>query len=155
MKIDWKILIGAILVCQLAGIIGSIFTFSSIPTWYASLAKPSFSPPNWVFGPVWTTLYTLMGISLYLIYKSKNKLRNPAMVTFAIQLILNAIWSIVFFGLKSPLGGLIIIFLLWAYIANTLLRFYAIDKNAGYLLVPYLLWVTFASVLNYYIFALN
>ncbi len=151
----WKELIAAIVVCQLAGIIGSVFTISSIPTWYAGLVKPSFSPPNWLFGPVWILLYTLMGIAAYWIYTSKNKLKNSALIVFGVQLALNAIWSIVFFGLHSPLLGLIVIALLWISIAWTMVKFYAIDKLASYVLVPYLVWVSFASVLNYSIFVLN
>ncbi len=153
--VKWKELIIAIVICQLAGIIGSVFTFSAIPTWYVTVVKPSFSPPNWVFGPVWTLLYTLMGIAAYWIYTSKNKLKKDALNIFGVQLALNALWSIAFFGFRSPLLGLIIIVLLWISIALTIRKFYAIDRKAGLILVPYLLWVTFASLLNYYIFVLN
>jgi tryptophan-rich sensory protein len=104
--LKWKELIVAIIICQFAGVVGSLFTFSSIPTWYATLSKPSFSPPNWVFGPVWTLLYTSMGISIYWVYNSKNKGVKSALYIFGIQLMFNVLWSIVFFGLKSPLYGL-------------------------------------------------
>jgi translocator protein len=150
-------LIAAIAVCQLAGAFGSIFTFSSIPTWYATLRKPSFSPPNWLFGPAWLTLYTLMGISLYFVWSKglKNKNVKNAVLIFGTQLFLNALWSLLFFGLKSPIYGLIGIVALWVSIIITIFKFYKISKNAAYLLVPYILWVSFAMVLNYFVFILN
>ena len=148
----WKELFAAIIICQLAGIIGSAFTLDSIPSWYATLSKPVFSPPNWVFGPVWTTLYAMMGVAAYIIYEAK---RNEALKPFAIQLGLNAAWSIVFFGLRSPLGGLFVIALLWLAIAWTIFEFLKVSRAAAYLLIPYLFWVTFASALNYFIWALN
>jgi tryptophan-rich sensory protein len=142
-----------ILVCQLAGVVGSIFTLASIPTWYATLQKPFFNPPNWLFGPAWIVLYTLMGISLFLVWR-KNPTR-PAMGVFGVQLVLNTLWSIVFFGLKSPLFGLVVIVLLWPAILITILRFRSISKPAALLLVPYILWVSFAAVLNAAVFILN
>ncbi|MBU0532187.1 tryptophan-rich sensory protein [Candidatus Micrarchaeota archaeon] len=151
----WKELIIAIVICQLAGIIGSFFTLQSIPTWYTSLAKPSFTPPNWVFGPVWITLYTLMGVSAFWIFSSKNKKQKMALYIFACQLILNTLWSVVFFGLQSSLYGLIIIILLWLSIIATIVKFHEIDKRAGLILIPYLLWVSFASILNFWIYILN
>jgi len=158
MKLDLKkigLLLAAILICQLAGVIGSIFTLSSIPTWYAGLVKPSFSPPNWVFGPVWITLYTLMGVAAYTIYRSKHSNRQSALYVFGGQLGLNALWSIVFFGLHSILGGLGIIVLLWLVILVTTILFHGISKTAALLLIPYLAWVSFAAILNYYIWILN
>lgn len=154
-KMRWKKLIAAIAICQFAGIIGSFFTIPAIPTWYADLIKPSFSPPNWLFGPIWLILYTLMGISIYWIYNSKNTQLKSALYVFGAQLVLNVIWSIVFFGMHSPLYGLIVIALLWLSIVATIFKFYQIDKTAGMILIPYLLWVSFAAVLNYYIFILN
>lgn len=147
----------AVLICLLAGAIGSIFTTSSIPTWYASLHKPIFNPPNWIFGPAWTILYVLMGISAYLIWEKRSRYRpaKPALVIFSIQLVLNVIWSILFFGLKSPLLAFIEIIILWTAILFTILKFHRISKTAAYLLIPYICWVTFASVLNYYILILN
>ncbi|MGV8085686.1 MAG: TspO/MBR family protein [Candidatus Bilamarchaeum sp.] len=153
--LKWKELIVAIIICQFAGVVGSLFTFSSIPTWYATLSKPSFSPPNWVFGPVWTLLYTSMGISIYWVYNSKNKGVKSALYIFGIQLMFNVLWSIVFFGLKSPLYGLIVILFLWTSIVMTIWKFYHIDRRSGYILFPYLIWVSFATLLNYYIFLLN
>lgn len=143
-------LIFSIGVCLGAGIIGSVFTFSSIPTWYAALNKPSFSPPNWVFGPVWTILYLLMGISLYLVWQKK---KVPAV--FWVQLVLNALWSVIFFGLKNPVLAMLDIAVLWVAIYLTIKSFYPISKIAAYLLLPYLLWVTLASVLNLSIVILN
>jgi benzodiazapine receptor len=144
-------------VCLLAGIIGSIFTVQNIPTWYASLAKPDFTPPNWAFGPVWTTLYVLMGVAAFLVWK-KAGFRGEgkkALAAFGVQLALNAIWSIVFFGLQSPLYGLLAIVPLWLAIAGTAWLFWKIDARAGWLMVPYLAWVTVASALNYYVWLLN
>jgi benzodiazapine receptor len=155
-KIEWKKLIAAILICQLAGIIGSVFTMPVIGTWYATLNKPFFTPPNWVFGPVWITLYTLIGASLYMIWeKGKGLIRKTAMNAFYAQLGLNTLWSFLFFGLHSPVFGLVCIVALWIKIAYTILKFYKISKNAAYLMVPYLLWVTLATALNASILLLN
>jgi len=150
-----KIII-AVIICQLAGIIGSFFTADSISGWYATLVRPDFSPPNWIFAPVWISLYTLMGISLYLVWKEKDKQNiTPALLVFFAQLVLNAIWSIVFFGLQSPFYAFIIIIFLWVLIAGSIYFFYRISKTAAYLLVPYILWVSVAAILNYYIWILN
>ncbi len=148
--------IGSIVICELAGIIGSVFTVSAIPTWYRTLQKPSFNPPSWVFGPVWTTLYFLMGIALFLICKRESTPETKrAIKTFSLQLSLNALWSIVFFGLKDIRLAFITIIALWIAILVTLIQFSKISKTAGALLVPYILWVTFASVLNYSLMVLN
>lgn len=144
-------LIGFILLCQAAGIIGSIFTFNSVNTWYPTLEKPFFNPPSFVFGPVWTTLYFLMGISLFLVWgKKKIDLR-----WFWAQLSLNTIWSIIFFGLKNPLFALIIIIFLWISIFQTIKSFKKVNKKASYLLYPYIAWVSFAAILNLSIVLLN
>lgn len=143
-----------VIACELAGAIGTIATVSNIATWYATLAKPAFSPPNWVFGPAWTVLFALMGISLYLIYRSKKK-DDSAYLAFAAQFALNILWSFAFFGAYSPFYGLVVIALLWLAIAYAIFRFYQISKTAAYLLIPYLLWVSFAAVLNYSVFVLN
>ncbi|MBN2477813.1 tryptophan-rich sensory protein [Candidatus Micrarchaeota archaeon] len=149
-------LILSIFVCHLAGIFGSIFTVSSIPTWYSTLARPEFSPPNWVFAPVWLSLYTLMGVSLYLVLEAKkSKFRKTALSFFGIQLLLNAVWSYLFFGLQNPFYALVEIVFLWAFILFTAYYFYKISKKSAYLLIPYLLWVSFAAILNYFIFILN
>lgn len=154
-----------VLVCLMAGAVGSVFTFPSIEGWYAGLQKPAFTPPDWVFGPVWTTLYVLMGAAAYLVYSegagkreakgAKKKEVRRALETFGIQLGLNVLWSLLFFGLHSPLYGLACIAALWIAIAATIIRFYAISKTAGLLLVPYILWVSFASLLNFYVWMLN
>jgi translocator protein len=154
-KINYFKLISSIVICQFAGILGSFFTVSSISTWYVTLNKPFFNPPNWIFGPVWITLYLLMGISLYLIWHNNTNDSKPAWVVFFIQLGLNALWSLLFFGLKSPLLAFIEITFLWLFIVLTILFFYPHSKTASYLLIPYLLWVSFASVLNFSIFYLN
>lgn len=133
--------------------IGSFFTFDSISSWYSTLNKPFFSPPNWVFGPVWTTLYILIGISAYLAYKSKAS--KLAMAVFAIQLILNTLWSIIFFGLKNPALAFVEIILLWLSILYMIKLFYSANKLSAYLLIPYILWVSFASILNLAIWLLN
>ena len=146
----------SIIICQMAGIIGAVFTTPNIATWYATLNKPMFTPPNWVFGPVWLTLYTLMGIALWLIWsKGIGKETKPALYPFAAQLGLNTIWSILFFGLQSPLLGLVTIIPLWLLIAYTMFKFYKLDKNAAYLLFPYILWGTVATYLNIGVFLLN
>ena len=153
----WSKLVASVVICQLAGVIGSIFTVSSIPTWYTSLEKPWFTPPNFVFGPVWITLYTLMGISLYLIWQKgpgKDDVRS-ALLAFFGQLAVNSVWSIVFFGLQSPFYALILIVFLWFLILLTIYKFYKLDKKAGLILVPYIAWVTIAALLNYYVWVLN
>lgn len=132
-----------------AAAVGSLATFPNITTWYAALNKPFFSPPNWVFGPVWTILYTLLGISLYLVWNSRYKqTKKPAFAIFGVQLALNALWSLVFFGLHWPWGGVIIIALLLASIVVNIKMFWPISKPAAYLLLPYAAWVSFATLLN-------
>jgi tryptophan-rich sensory protein len=149
-------LVISIIICQLAGMIGSVFTMPAIPGWYANLNKPSFSPPNWLFGPVWILLYTLMGISLYLVWNQKGSVgTKTALIFFAVQLGLNTLWSLIFFGLRLPLAAFLEILVLWLFILLTILKFFPISKVAAYLLIPYLLWVSFASLLNFYIFRLN
>ncbi len=150
-------IIGFIVLSQLAGVIGSFFTFDSVTSWYAFLERPDFAPPNWVFGPVWITLYTMMGISAFLVYEAGIDRREVrlAMGLFGLQLGLNALWSILFFGLQSPVLGLICIIALWFAIVATMMSFWKISRKASVILVPYLLWVSFASILNYFIWALN
>jgi len=150
-------LIVSIGICQLAGVIGMIFTMDSITNWYDSLNKPSFNPPDWIFGPVWVILYLMMGISLFIVWKEdlKNKEIKSAFLIFMIQLIFNAAWLIVFFGGHSIIGGLIVIVILWILILITILKFIKISRVAGILLIPYLLWISFATVLNYFIYKLN
>jgi benzodiazapine receptor len=147
----------SIVICELAGVIGSVFTTPSIPGWYAGLTKPAFNPPNWVFAPVWTTLYALMGLAAYLVYAKGWKRADvkKALAVFAAQLLLNALWSAVFFGAHAILAGVAVIVLLWAMIAASIWLFSGISKPAAWLLVPYLLWVSFAMVLNVSLYGLN
>jgi translocator protein len=144
-----------IAVCQFAGIIGSIFTISTLSTWYPTLIKPNFSPPSWLFAPVWVLLYFLMGISLYLIWQNKSKDNSKSLILFGIQLILNVFWSFLFFVLRSPLYGLIDILFLLAAIVLTIMFSFKISSYASILLIPYLAWVSFAALLNYSIMLLN
>ncbi|MFH1078205.1 MAG: TspO/MBR family protein [Patescibacteria group bacterium] len=150
-------LLVAIIVSEGAGIIGSIFTTPSIPTWYASLMKPALNPPSWVFAPVWTTLFALMGIAAFLVWRKGTERKDvrAALSVFGIQLCLNTLWSILFFGLHDPFASLIEIAALWLAIISTIFVFHRISRTAAYLLVPYLLWVSFASYLNYALWALN
>lgn len=148
-------LVIAVVVSELAGVAGSFFTISEIPTWYSTLTKPALNPPAWVFGPVWVTLYALMGISLWLVWKSNSGEKKRAIWLFVVQLALNAIWSPIFFGAHSIGNALAVIVLLWAAIVLTILIFKKISKPAAWLLVPYILWVSFAGYLNYAIWTLN
>ena len=154
---NWVKLVLSIISCELVGIVGAIFTADAIPNWYVYLNKPSFSPPNWIFGPVWTLLYMFMGIAFYLVFIKGYKKQNikTASNYFLAQLALNFIWTPIFFGLRSPLFGLITIIAMWILIILTMKKFYQISKPAFYLLVPYLLWVTFATILNGAILVLN
>jgi tryptophan-rich sensory protein len=150
-------LVISILICQCAGFIGSLFTRPSIPTWYATLIKPVFTPPNEIFSPVWITLFLLMGISLFLIWRrglTENMVR-VAIIFFGSQLIFNILWSVLFFGFKSPLAGFIDIIVLWVAIALTIFYVFKVSKTAGVLLLPYFVWVSFAAVLNGFIWRLN
>jgi len=151
----WLKLIVSIVICEFAGIIGSIFTTPAIGTWYAGLTKPSFNPPNWLFAPVWTLLFLLMGISLFLVWNSKSKSKKIAIYIFFGQLVLNILWSILFFGMKSPILGVFEIILLWIAILLTIISFVKISKPAGYLLIPYIIWVSFAAALNFALMVLN
>lgn len=141
----------------LAGAIGSLFTISAIQEWYPILVKPALNPPSWIFGPVWTTLYVMMGVAAFLVWKRGGELKNVALPLslFVIQLVLNALWSIVFFGMHNPKLAFFEILLLWIAILATIISFMKISKLAGWLLVPYLLWVSFASYLTFSIWMLN
>lgn len=163
-------LIIAIAVSEMAGVIGAFFTTPSIAGWYAGIVKPALNPPAWVFGPVWTTLFALMGIAAFFVWSSyaeasadKKKGIKIALALFGIQLVLNTLWSIIFFGSTSlTINGLnnigialIEIVFLWLAILATIIAFGKISKPAAWLLVPYILWVSFAMYLNYAIWALN
>ena len=150
-------LVISILASFAAAGIGSLFTFKAIPTWYAGLKKPPYTPPNWAFGPVWTTLYILMGISVFLVWQ--NGLATPgvmlAFTLFWIQLVFNALWSVIFFGRKSKGGGVIVIIVLWFLILATIITSFQVSGWAGALLVPYIVWVSIASYLNVGVWVLN
>ena len=124
-------------------------------SWYGALIKPAINPPDWIFGPVWTVLYILMGIALFLVIESESSYRAMALKLFWVQLVLNVTWTFMFFGFESPLLGLINIVALWILIIATIFYFFAISKTAGWLLVPYIVWVSFAMFLNFSIWSLN
>ena len=170
----------SIIICEMAGAIGSAFTFSAIDGWYKTLEKSPLNPPNWIFGPVWTILYILMGISLYIVWSANWKIRNEIfkskikpwnrfsekfvsgswqklnlILIFAFQLVLNSFWSIAFFGLKSPGLAFFVLLMLWFAILYTIINFYRVSKISAYLLIPYILWVSFAGYLNYSVWILN
>ena len=150
-----KLVASLLLPLGIGGIAG-MFTTEAIPGWYASLNQPSFNPPNWVFGPVWTTLYIIMGISLFMILKMEvSKERNQAILIFMAQLFLNFCWSFFFFYFKMIGLALIDIAALWIMIVIMLVRFHKLKPVAAYINIPYLLWVTFATVLNAAYFFLN
>jgi len=148
----------ALFVCLAVGYSASTVTRPSVETWYPTLIKPIFNPPNWIFMPMWTLLYILMAVAAGLVWdkiKEQNDVVKKALLFFIIQLTLNAIWSYLFFELKNPMLALVEIVLLWLMIYETYLKFSKINKTAGYLLIPYLAWVAFAAVLNASIWWLN
>jgi translocator protein len=150
-----KLIASLLLPLGIGGIAG-IFTTDAIPGWYATLNQPSFNPPNWIFGPVWTTLYTILGISLFMIWKmDAGRERNQAILIFMVQLLLNFCWSFFFFYFKMIGVAMVDILLLWITIIFMLVRFYKIKPLAAYINIPYLLWVTFATALNMAYFFLN
>jgi len=146
-----------ILICESAGIIGSIFTRRSLATWYMTLNKPEFTPPGWVISTVWIVLFALMGISLFLVWRQGFDRPDvkSALTIFIAQLIVNVLWSGAFFGLRSPLAGMIVIIILWAFILLTIIKFWPISVPSALLLVPYILWVSFAAFLNFTFWRLN
>ena len=150
-------LILSIIICQMAGIIGSIFTAGSVTSWYPTLVKPSFTPPGFYVGLIWIVLFTLMSISLFLIWREtpSNLAARIALYFFAAQLIVNVLWSVAFFGMQSPIGGLVVIGFLWVLILITIIRFWPINRTAALLLIPYIIWVSIAAFLNYSIWRLN
>ncbi|MCJ7443678.1 MAG: tryptophan-rich sensory protein [Methanotrichaceae archaeon] len=150
-------LVLCIVICQMAGIIGSIFTASSVASWYLTLVKPSFTPPGSYIGLIWIVLFTLMGISLFLIWRetSGNPAARIALYFFAAQLIVNVLWNVAFFGLQSPISGLAVIAVLWILILITIIKFWPINKTAALLLIPYIAWVSVAAYLNYSFWILN
>ncbi|WP_186755812.1 TspO/MBR family protein [Echinicola salinicaeni] len=155
-KINWLKLLICVLGIVLLGSISGLANIGNIQTWYAGLEKPSFNPPNSVFGPVWTALYALMGVSLYLIWQSpKTAQRTKSLKIFFVQLVLNFCWSFIFFYFHLPGFAAIEILILWGMILWMILSFHKINHWAAYIQIPYLLWVSFASVLNISIWWLN
>jgi benzodiazapine receptor len=150
-------LLACLAVVLAAGGIGSFATTKAIPTWYKGLVKPSFNPPNWLFGPAWTALYLLMAVAAWLVWKQGIGAAGVklALVVFLVQLILNALWSILFFGLRSPLAGLVNIVALWLAIIATIILFFRVSVPGGVMLLPYIAWVSFAALLNAAILRLN
>lgn len=153
----------AIIFSELVGIFGSFFTFPAIPTWYVALPKPPLNPPTWIFGPVWTFLFLLMGISIFLIWKkykeaSKKSVKaniRIAIGLFVLQMELNVLWSIVFFGLENPKLAFVEVIIFWLSIFATIVAFSKISKPAMWLLIPYIVWVSFACYLNFSIWQLS
>lgn len=151
-------IISVVLTCLAIGYLSGNVTQSSITTWYPTLVKPSFNPPNWIFAPVWSLLFTMMGVAAGLVWnhiESEKEVVKKALIFFIIQLALNALWSYLFFGLQNPLLAGIEIILLWLMIYETYLKFSKINKISGYLMLPYLAWVSFAMILNWSIWWLN
>lgn len=149
-------LIVAVVACFAAAGLGGLVTTPQIPNWYADLAKPGWTPPGWIFGPVWTVLYLMMAVAAWLVWRanSPRAVRLP-LIVFGVQLTLNCLWSVLFFGLQNPAAAAVEIVLLWVSIVATLILFWFRSRWAAALLVPYLLWVSFAAVLNIAIWRLN
>jgi len=147
----------AVFVCLLVGFLSSFATQSSVNTWFVTLNKPSFNPPNWLFAPVWTVLYTMMGIAAGIVWAkgTHHVWVKTALYHFGFQLLLNAAWSIVFFGFRQPIWALMVIIMLIVLLGLTIRWFNIVSKTAAYLLVPYFLWICFATALNYKIWELN
>lgn len=146
-------LAGFVGVCFFAAFLGARATMDAVATWYPTLVKPSWNPPAWVFGPVWTLLYAMMAVAAWLVWRRVDW--GVALLAFGVQLVLNTAWSFCFFAQRNPLAGLVDILLLWVAIVITLVLFWRVDRLAGWLLVPYLFWVTFATMLNFSIWRLN
>jgi tryptophan-rich sensory protein len=156
MRVQIFRLIASLVICQLAGIIGAFSTTPAISGWYASLEKPSFNPPNWIFSPVWIFLYLLMGVTLYILWQNLPRAKAKiALLFFAVQLLLNILWSVMFFGLKMPMVAFLEILLLWIFILLTMIASSRVSRATVFLLLPYIFWVSFAAVLNFFLWRLN
>jgi tryptophan-rich sensory protein len=153
----WAPALVGVLVCEGAGLLAAWATQTSVATWYPTLTKPSFTPPDWLFGPVWTVLYAMMGVAAALVWRRRTEdpASRGALILFAGQLLVNVGWSFAFFGARSPGLGLIVIVALWGMLVGLTERFFRVRAAAGWLLVPYLLWVTYAGALNLAIWLLN
>ncbi|MEO9512531.1 MAG: TspO/MBR family protein [Flavobacteriaceae bacterium] len=157
MKKKFVYILVAVAICLLIGFLSSFATQNTVDDWYLTLNKPSFNPPNWLFAPVWTALYIMMGIAAGIVWSKgfHHIWVKTALYHFGFQLLFNALWSIVFFGFKSPIWALAIIFILLTLIILTIRWFKVVSKLAAILLIPYMLWVCFATLLNYKIWELN
>ena len=153
--LDAAKMIGCLAITLAVGYVGSILTRSSVGSWYGSLRKPALTPPGWVFAPVWTLLYIMMGLALYLVLRTGWRNSGVAVAAFAVQLGLNLLWSVLFFGQRLLLWGLVEIGVLWIMILLTTVIFFRLSPLAGWLMAPYLAWVTFASYLNLAIWQMN
>lgn len=147
----------AIAIPLMVGATSGFFTISGVESWYQTIQKPSWNPPNWIFGPVWTTLYVMMGIALFLVWKedTSEELKKIAIALFAVQLTLNFFWSFIFFNQQQPGWALVEIIAMWFFLLLTIFAFAQVNKTAAWLLVPYISWVSFATILNYTIWQLN
>lgn len=155
-QVRWIGLFVIVALCLAVGGLGAVFTTPEINGWYRTIAKPTWNPPDWVFGPVWTTLYVLMAIAAWLVWRPMGMKEGARPLTlFAIQLALNFAWSWIFFGLHQPGWAFAEIVILWLTILATIVAFFCRSRTAGWLLIPYLAWVTFAGVLNFTIWRLN
>jgi translocator protein len=156
-SLDLAKLFGLVGLCEFAGVIGSLSMGDSISSWYSMLAKPSWTPPNWLFAPVWVTLYALMGVSLFLVFKVRKpkKLKIQGISVFGVQLVANVLWSMLFFGYRQVGWGFVEIVFLWGSIIATMFLFWRISRTSSLVLVPYLVWVSIASGLNLSILILN
>lgn len=152
---DWLLAGVFIFATESVGLVAARATAASVRDWYPTLRKPPWTPPNWLFAPVWTIMYALIGIGAYVVFTSGSDGRVLALSVFGVQLALNAGWSIVFFGLRSVVGGLVEIAFLWSSVAATMLLFFRIEELAGWLIAPYLAWVSFAAALNLRVWQLN
>lgn len=150
-------LIIAVALPLVVGATSGFFTMTGVESWYQTINKPSWNPPNWVFGPVWTTLYILMGVALFLVWKADTsaELKKIAISLFAVQLVLNFFWSFIFFYLQQPGWAVLELAIMWIFILLTIFAFAQVSKTAAWLLVPYISWVSFAGILNYTIWKLN
>jgi len=157
MKNKYVKIIISVIICLLAGGLGAVATQTSVHTWYTTIEKPFFNPPNWVFAPVWTTLFVLMGIAAALVWHKgfHHKWVKTALYHFGFQLILNVAWSMLFFGLQQIFLALLVVFGLFILLLFTFKWFKVVHKTAAYLLLPYIAWVGFAFVLNFSIWFLN
>ena len=149
--------VSSIVIAQMAGVVGSFCTFNNVATWYSTLSRPSWNPPSWIFGPVWLTLYAVIGYSAFLVWEKRKEDARAvfALWIYGVHLVLNAAWSIIFFGLQSPRAAFFEILILDVLIVFVTILFWRISRTAGILLLPYMAWVFFATYLNYTIWMLN